>query len=469
MLQEQSRLFQRVLFFVDATLVALSWVAAYYVRFRLFPSLGVFPPSENVAFWIYLEFVPWILIISMTVFWATGLYNHDRTERLSSLVLAVARSILFGLVVVIASLWMYRTFNFSRLHMGIFGVIAPSLMVFIRVVLYLGLQRARRNGKYLKRVLIIGAGRTGRKLHKSFAEYPWMGFDTVGFLDDESGDRPDVLGSIDDLKHIIDAAEQRGEGIDYVYIALPLTASDRIREILLAVENSLTHVCLVPDLEQYDLLNGRVTEIGGLPIIHLLDETPIEFRRVVKRIIDVVFSTLVVILLSPILLIIAMSVKMSSPGPVLYKQERMGLNGKKFDMLKFRSMPVNTEASTGAVWSKADESRATPVGSFLRRTSLDELPQFINVIKGDMSVVGPRPERPVFIDTFRTEVPKYMLRHKMKAGITGWAQINGWRGSTSLEKRIEFDIYYIRNWSLGLDFKIMLLTVWKGFVSKNAY
>ena len=469
MLQEQSRLFQRVLFFADAMLVALSWVAAYVVRFEVFPAIGIFPPPEAVPLWVYLEFVPWVLIVSMTVFWATGLYDHDRAERLSSLVFAVAKSILFGLVIVVASLSLYRTFNFSRLHMGIFGLIAPLLMGLLRIVVYQGLRRARQNGKYLKRVLIIGAGKTGQKLYHSFEEYPWMGFETVGFLDDDRSDRPDVLGGVDDLVSIIDEAEKRDKRIDYVYIALPLSAADRIREILIAAETSLTHVCLVPDLEQYDLLNGRVTEIGGLPIIHLLDETPIEFRRVVKRIIDLVFSVLVLVLLSPFLLLIALVVKMSSSGPVLYKQERMGLNGQKFNMLKFRSMPVDAEATTGAVWSKAGESRATPVGSFLRRTSLDELPQFVNVLKGDMSVVGPRPERPVFIDQFRTQVPQYMLRHKMKAGITGWARVNGWRGSTSLEKRIEFDIYYIRNWSLGLDLKIMLLTVWKGFVSENAH
>jgi lipopolysaccharide/colanic/teichoic acid biosynthesis glycosyltransferase len=441
MLQEQSRLFQRVLFFADAMLVALSWVAAYVVRFEVFPAIGIFPPPEAVPLWVYLEFVPWVLIVSMTVFWATGLYDHDRAERLSSLVFAVAKSILFGLVIVVASLSLYRTFNFSRLHMGIFGLIAPLLMGLLRIVVYQGLRRARQNGKYLKRVLIIGAGKTGQKLYQSFEEYPWMGFETVGFLDDDRSDRPDVLGGVDDLVSIIDEAEKLDKRIDYVYIALPLSAAERIREILIAAETSLTHVCLVPDLEQYDLLNGRVT----------------------------VFSVLALVLLSPFLLLIALVVKMSSSGPVLYKQERMGLNGQKFNMLKFRSMPVDAEATTGAVWSKAGESRATPVGSFLRRTSLDELPQFVNVLKGDMSVVGPRPERPVFIDQFRTQVPQYMLRHKMKAGITGWAQVNGWRGSTSLEKRIEFDIYYIRNWSLGLDLKIMLLTVWKGFVSENAH
>lgn len=469
MLQEQSRLFQRVLFFIDAGLVAVGWVAAYFVRFELFPAAGILIPPEAVPFWVYLEFIPWILITSMTVFWVTGLYNPDRAERLYSLVLSVVRSILFGLLVVVASLWLYRTFNFSRIHMALFGAITPILMVGIRVAFYKGLQRARRNGKYLKRVLIIGAGVTGNRLCEAFAEYPWMGLETVGFLDDDSSRTPNWLGTIDDLSRVIEGAENDEKAIDYVYIALPLSASDKIKSIVSTLATSLTHVCLVPDLEQYDLLNGRVTEVAGLPVIHLLDETPIEFRRAVKRIIDVLFSLAILILFSPILFLIAVAVKLSSPGPVLYKQERMGLSGKKFNMLKFRSMPVGAESVTGAVWSKPDETRATRIGMILRRTSLDEFPQFINVLIGDMSVVGPRPERPVFIKQFRNQVPRYMLRHKMKAGITGWAQVNGWRGSTSLEKRIEFDIYYIRNWSLGLDLKIMLLTVWKGFVNKNAH
>jgi putative colanic acid biosynthesis UDP-glucose lipid carrier transferase len=225
----------------------------------------------------------------------------------------------------------------------------------------------------------------------------------------------------------------------------------------------------VPDLFQLNIVNSRVTDIGGMPVIHMIDEAPLDFRRAVKRVIDVLFSFLFLTIISPLLLVIAIAVKLSSPGPVFYRQERMGLNGQHFNMLKFRSMPVDVENKTGAVWATSGESRATRVGAFLRKTSLDELPQFINVLKGDMSIVGPRPERPVFIDEFKNKVPKYMLRHKMKAGITGWAQVNGWRGNTSIERRIEFDLYYIQNWSLRLDLKIMLMTLWSGFVHENAY
>jgi putative colanic acid biosynthesis UDP-glucose lipid carrier transferase len=218
-----------------------------------------------------------------------------------------------------------------------------------------------------------------------------------------------------------------------------------------------------------DLLNSRISDVDGLPVIHLMDEAPLDIRQVIKRAGDVAFSIAALTALAPVLAVIAVAVKLSSPGPVLYRQTRMGLNGQTFEILKFRSMPVDAEATTGAVWSTKGETRATRVGSFLRRTSLDELPQFWNVLMGDMSVVGPRPERPALIEDFRHQIPGYMLRHKTKAGITGWAQVHGWRGDTSLHKRIEYDLYYIQNWSLWLDLKIVVMTVFKGFVHENAH
>ena len=463
MLQEQSRLFQRVLFFADLALVAIAWVIAYFVRFELLRA------PEWVPFSRYAGFVPWVLIVSSLVFLFSGLYQPDRAQRLPLLVYAVAKAVVFGMIVVAASLSFYRTFSFSRLHMVLFGAITPVLMITLRVIVYTVRRRARLQGKYLKRVLIVGAGRAGRLLENAFRQYPWMGFDVVGFLDDEKTAQPDVLGTVDEVGAFATRFEAEGKPLDYVYVALPLSAVDRVPQIMDELSTKLAHVCLVPDLFQLDILNSRVTDVNGLPVIHLIDEAPIEARRFVKRLIDVLFSAVVLLIAAPFMLLIAIGVKLSSRGPVFYRQERMSLNGQRFDMLKFRSMPVNAESDTGPVWAKAGEQRATLFGRFIRRTSLDELPQFINVLKGDMSVVGPRPERPVFIEEFRGQVPSYMLRHKVKGGITGWAQVNGWRGNTSIEKRIEFDLYYIRNWSLLLDFKIMVLTLITGFVNRNAY
>ena len=469
MLQEQSRLFQRMLFFVDALMVVVSWILAYYTRFEVFPWLGIFPLPEWLPLSMYLRFVPWVLILTMLVFWASGLYVPDRAQRMSTLIYTIGKAIVLGIIFAAAATSFYRAFYFSRLHMLLFGAYLPLLLVGVRFAILSYLRHGRKQGRFLRRVLIIGAGRIGRRLEDAFMQYPWMGFETVGFLDDAKTADTDVIGTTADLGRILDEHEAEGTPIQYVYIALPISATDRITELANEMSSRLAHVCLVPDLFQLDILNSRITDIGGLPVIHIIDEAPLDFRRAVKRIIDVVFSFAFLVLTSPLLLLIALAVKLSSRGPVFYRQERMGLNGHNFHMLKFRSMPVGTEQQTGAVWAKAGEQRATKVGAFLRRTSLDELPQFINVLKGDMSVVGPRPERPVFIDQFRDQVPKYMLRHKMKAGITGWAQVNGWRGDTSIEKRIEFDLYYIRNWSLRLDLKIMLMTLWKGFVNENAY
>ena len=467
MLQEQSRFFQRLLFFADTLLVATAWILAYYLRFEVFAAWPV-PLPEWLPLEQYLSFLPSILIVSVFVFWASGLYVPDRAQRLTRLVYSVARAAALELVVVMAFFSLYRDFYVSRLTIIFFGLLTPMLMVVLRLGLYFYVRRARQQGKNLRRVLIVGAGVAGRRLESSFKAYPWMGFEVVGFLDDHKRDEPDVLGGVEEAVEIVDAFEKT-KPIDYVYIALPLAAAARIETLLDAFASRLVHVCLVPDLLQYDIINSRITDVDGLPVLHLIDEAPIEFRRVVKRGVDVIFSALFLLVISPLMLLLAVAVKLSSPGPIFYRQERMSLNGHTFDMLKFRSMPVDAEAKTGAVWAQSGENRATRVGRFLRRTSLDELPQFINVLKGDMSVVGPRPERPVFIEQFKDHVPRYMLRHKVKAGITGWAQVNGWRGNTSIEKRIQYDLYYIQNWSLALDFKIMLMTLWKGFVSENAY
>ena len=463
MIQERSRFYQRLLFVADAILVIVGWICAYYIRFE------VLTPPEWLPLSRYLSFLPYVLILSMLVFVFSGLYAPDRAQRLTRLIFTVAQAVVLELVVVAACLSFYRELYFSRLHLILFGVITPTLMVLIRLIALTAVYRARARGKNLRRVLIIGAGRIGRQIEASFTQYPWMGLHVVGFLDDQPVEDIELLGATRDAARIVDTYAERNEPIHYVYLALPLTAIEKITSIVDELSTRLTHVCLVPDLFQLNMLNSRITDIDGMPVLHLLDEAPIQFKRYVKRFIDILFSSLFLIVASPVMVAIAIGVKLSSPGPVLYKQERMGLNGQLFNMLKFRSMPVNTESGTGPVWAKAGEKRATRLGSFLRRTSLDELPQFFNVLRGDMSVVGPRPERPVFIENFKERVPGYMLRHKMKAGITGWAQINGWRGNTSIEKRIEYDLYYIQNWSLMLDLKIMWLTLWKGFVHDHAY
>ena len=475
MLLERSVFLQRGLFLADLALTALAWVLAWVVRFE------VLTPPNWVSLEAYLGFLPVVLVIWGGAFLVSGLYQTRRAQRLPLMVYAVSRAVLLSLAASLAALFFFRTFSFSRLHMLLFGAFSSLLLVGLRLAIYVALRSARQRGRNVRRVLIVGAGKAGQRLARAFRHYPWMGFEVVGFLDDrvdaveeeprdpfypEQSGPPQVLGPVDAIGDILD---DHG-GIDLVYAALPIAAAGQIDLVARACATRTANLALVPDLFGLDLmLNARVSHVDGLPVLHLIDEAPFDLRTVLKRVLDISFSLAALVLLSPLLLAIALAVKLSSPGPVLYKQTRMGLNGQTFEILKFRSMPVNAEEATGAVWSKPGENRATRVGAFLRRTSLDELPQFFNVLRGDMSVVGPRPERPTLIEDFRHQIPGYMLRHKTKAGITGWAQVNGWRGNTSLEKRIEFDLWYISNWSLWLDLKIMALTVTRGFVHENAH
>ena len=256
---------------------------------------------------------------------------------------------------------------------------------------------------------------------------------------------------------------------DEIYIALPLRAEKRIKEILYVLSDSTITVKFIPDYFTFDLLHSRITDIGGIPIISVYD-SPLNnlTNKAFKRLEDIILSLLILVLIFPLLIAIAIGVKLTSPGPVFFKQPRVGWNGKIFTMYKFRSMPVTTD-SKEVTWGSAKNKVNSKFGAFIRKTSLDELPQFLNTLMGDMSIVGPRPEREVFVDQFRKKIPRYMQKHMVKAGITGWAQIHGWRGDTSLEKRIEFDLFYIDDWSLWLDMKIIFLTIVKGFINKNAY
>ena len=252
------------------------------------------------------------------------------------------------------------------------------------------------------------------------------------------------------------------EHVDEIYVALPLDEHVKMLGVVEFASRECIDVHVVPDLLQFIALRARLEDLDGLPIISIHDVPLRGMNSVVKRLIDIAISAAVIIGTAPFTLLVAILIKRSSPGPVFYSQERMSIDGQSFRVYKFRSMPIDAEDATGPIWARDDDPRATRIGRWLRRTDVDELPQFWNVLKGDMSIVGPRPERPFFVEQFKHRIPQYMLRHKVKAGITGWAQVNGWRGNTSLEKRIEFDLYYIENWSLSLDFKIMWLTVMKG-------
>lgn len=341
------------------------------------------------------------------------------------------------------------------------------------------LRYIRSRGYNSRMAAIVGAGYLGQHLARQLLQAPWLGIRVAGFYDDhKSGDigldehNPagrsiPVLGELEQL--IIDA---KGGAIDRIYITLPMRYEKRIHELVTALSDTTCSVLLVPDIFTFNLLHSRSFELNGIPLISIFDTPMLGVSALIKRVEDIILASLILILISPVLLVLALAIKFTSPGPVIFKQQRYGIDGKPIEVWKFRSMTV-MENGSKVTQATRNDSRLTPIGAFLRGTSLDELPQFINVLKGDMSIVGPRPHAVVHNEQYRKLILGYMLRHKVKPGITGWAQVNGWRGETDtlekMEKRVEYDLEYIRAWSLWLDLKIVLFTVFKGFISKNAY
>jgi len=466
MFQKRLQFFRSILYICDLVMVAVCWLAAYFVRFHA-PLIPVTKGVPDLK--LYLALLALVLVVFAVVFQAAGGLYRRPWARLTQLVWPAIQSATLGVLVSIAISWFLKPYEFSRLVFAHFYVFLIVGLLAYRPLLRRLWQRLLP-GYAGERVLIVGAEELGRMVAERIQRQPVLGLTLVGFL----ASRPEQVGRrLDDLPVLgLDTEIKRvlaRERINLVIVALPLEAHDRIQQVMREVAEEMVDVQVVPDLFRYISLRGTVEELDGLPIIGLRG-SPLEgWNRVLKRGVDLVGAAVGIVVFAPVMLALAAAVKLSSPGPVLYRQRRMGLDGRVFDMLKFRSMYVDAEAECGPVWACKDDPRCTRVGAFMRRTSLDELPQLFNVLKGDMSLVGPRPERPEFITEFKRRVPRYMLRHKMKAGITGWAQINGWRGNTSLERRIEHDLYYIENWSLALDFKIMALTLVKGFIHPHAY
>jgi len=340
-----------------------------------------------------------------------------------------------------------------------------------RLILRNFLNELRSLGYNQRHIVILGAGQVGQQVAETLADSVETGFKINAFFTNDT-DLSNVKCLSPDLVtgKIKESFEYLSNNhVDQVWIAMPISKVKQIQVILKGLSQSTADIRLVPDIFGFQLLNQSVSTVAGLPVVNL-SLTPMDgANRYIKAFEDKVLAALILLAISPLLVLLAIGVKLSSRGPVFYRQERVTWYGKSFYMYKFRSMPVDAESNSGAVWAKAGESRATTFGAFLRKTSLDELPQFWNVLKGDMSIVGPRPERPMFVEKFKDEIPGYMQKHKVKAGITGWAQIHGWRGDTDLQQRIEHDLHYIENWSLWLDIKIIFMTIFKGFINKNAY
>jgi len=463
-LRAYARLLEQVMLATDLLLVAGCWLLAYFIRFYVAgpPAFRDIPYLEP-----YLLMLLPILVVWGIAFRAFDLYRPRRIgSRLSEVADIAKASSVGALVLVTVMTFFFREYDYSRVVIVYFWILSIAVVSFSRAAFREGLRVARRLGYNQRYALVVGGGDLAAGVVQRLRARPDTGIRILGLVSDDkraaAGAPP--LGGFADLRAVLDSHQ-----VDHVILALPHEDYGRLGGLLEAIGDEPVTIHVVPDLGRFTSLRGGVEEFEGLPFVHLRESPLYGWNRIAKRIFDAVFSLAVVVLLSPVLLALAVAVKLTSPGPVLYGQERMGLDGQRFRMLKFRTMRVDAERETGPVWAPRGDARRTPIGSFLRRFSLDELPQFVNVLRGEMSVVGPRPERPVFVERFRQTVPGYMLRHKVKSGVTGWAQVHGLRGNTSLETRIEYDIEYIERWSFWLDLKIVGLTVVRVLFDRNAY
>ena len=451
---------------LDVAMVTAAFAGAYSIRFgspRTFP-YSELPPLRETLTVGALAVVLWPLVLR-----SVGLYRPQRQKSALDEVFGVFKATVLAGLLLVAVTYFVREDRYSRGALLIFTVLAFVGVGAMRFLFKEVLQALRRRGHNLRYVLVLGAGRLARQALEQIEAHRELGFRPVGCLSltrsrvGQSVDGTQVIGTVRDLREVLGLQQ-----IDQVLVALPSRSFHRLPRIMEICADTTVDVKLVPDVYQYATLFGGLEEFGGLPIVNLQSVGVLGINALAKRAFDLILSALFLALLAPLLLLVALLVKLGSPGPVLYRQERVGLDGKPFRMLKLRTMRNQAEQD-GPRFAEPEDPRVTRLGSLLRRASIDELPQLLNVLAGDMSLVGPRPERPIFIDKFRRHIPRYQLRHMVKAGMTGWAQIHGLRGQTSIEKRVEYDLYYIEHWSLLLDLRILARTLAGGFLSRNAY
>jgi len=468
MLRKHAQFFESLFLISDLSILSLAWILSYCLRFYTTlirpPLLGT-PPFLN-----YIEFLLPLWVIWGLVSKKINLYQPRRTEHFLKEFFDVVKCQTLTLIILIAIIYLSRRFEFSRLAFFYFWMISFLGFISARFFARKTLRMLRRRGYNQRFALIAGTGELGQKMLEKIELYPELGIQVIGYLTrkiEEVGNKIRdilILGLYEDIDKILDEKD-----VDIFFIALSIHEYKFLESLIQKVRGRLPDIKVVPGAYEFLSLRGGVDELDGLPIVSLQSSPLYGWNSIFKRMFDLTLGTLILAILSPISVAISILIKLTSDGPILYRQERIGMDGQSFPMLKFRTMRVDAEKETGPVWAKENDPRRTKIGTFLRKTSLDELPQLFNVLKGKMSLVGPRPERPNFVEEFRNKVPSYMLRHKIKAGITGWAQVNGWRGDTSLEKRIEYDLYYIQNWSIRFDLKILCMTLWRGFSSKSAY
>lgn len=466
MIKDNQKYFNQLHVVIDALVVVATYSFAWFLKFEGLFSDGSVLAHEPAFYFKALYFVvPGYLL----VYYINRMYTPKRTNSLETEFVNVIRSNAVGAIAFMVAITMFKVEDFSRGLMAIFCILNTICSFSVRCFVRSTLRRFRRKGFNLKHILIVGYSRAAEEYIDRLNENPQWGYAVRGILDNHipigtSYKGAKVIGVIDDLGGILEA----NNALDEISVTLPLSDYDILANIVDRCEKSGIHTKFIPDYSSLIPNKPYTEELDGLPVINIryvpLSNT---LNAAIKRFFDIILSAIGIVVLSPLLLILAIVVRCSSKGPVIFKQERIGLHNKSFRIYKFRTMRVQEASEEKKGWTTKDDPRVTKSGKFMRRFNLDELPQLFNILKGDMSIVGPRPERPQFVEQFKEEIPRYMIKHQVRPGLTGWAQVSGFRGDTSIHKRISYDLYYIENWSLGFDLKIMFLTIFKGF--KNAY
>ena len=467
MIIDNQKNFSRLHMLIDAVVIALSYLGAWAIRF-----VGPFSGSavRALSFQQYMGLLIIVVPGYLLLYQAFTLYTPMRMQGKRLVLANIIKANTLGFLLILSFLQMINEGDFSRLTIVIFYILNICAGWGVRMLIFYLLQDMRKRGLNQKQMILVGYSRATEEYIDRILLNPQWGYVIRGILDDNvpagtmyKGVK--VIGRIANLMVILPSSR-----LDEIAITLGLSEYYRLEEIVALCEKSGVHTKFIPDYNKIIPTKPYTEDILGLPVINIryvpLSNT---FNAMVKRCMDIVGSIAGIIVSSPVMLVLCILIKLTSPGPLIYKQERVGLHNKTFRMYKFRSMELQPESEEKKAWTVKNDPRVTGIGKFMRRTSLDELPQLFNILKGDMSLVGPRPERPFFVEKFREEIPRYMVKHQVRPGLTGWAQVNGYRGDTSIRKRIDCDLYYIENWTLGLDFKILFLTFFKGFINKNAY
>lgn len=467
MIKENQKHFNRLQVVIDAFVIALSYFLAWVIKFYV-PFLN--DNEGRLPFRVYMSALLFIVPGYLILNYAFNMYTPKRMQGRRLELSNIIKANTIGMFLFVGALYLVKQIDFSRHVIFIFYVVNIILETVSRNLIRLGLRQMRSKGYNQKHVLLVGYSRAAEEYIDRILANPQWGYKVRGILDDhiEAGTEYKgikVLGRIANLMVILPQNH-----LDEIAITLGLNEYYRLEQIVALCEKSGVHTKFIPDYNRIIPTKPYTEDILGLPVINIryvpLSNT---FNALIKRIMDFGGALAAIVLFSPVMIFSVIMIKITSPGPLIYKQERVGLHNRNFMMYKFRSMDVQPPEEEKKAWTVKDDPRVTNFGKFMRRTSIDELPQLFNVLRGEMSLVGPRPERPFFVEKFREEIPRYMIKHQVRPGLTGWAQVNGYRGNTSIRKRIEYDLYYIENWTIGLDIKILFLTVFKGFVNKNAY